>query len=108
MSAILDADNLRECLDGCEGGQKQLAYSLIDELSFVQGQLEALKKLPFIIVNRKNPQIQRQTEAGKMYKALVEKYTNLVKALATIYARNGGNEENPFITWLKEQRGEQA
>lgn len=100
-----NADELREYLQNCDKGQRELVDPLIDELIFMENQLEQLKKLPFIKVNPKNAMIQQQTEAFRMYKALIQQYNNSIKTLAVVFNKAAGNEEHPFAAWLKEQRG---
>lgn len=100
-----NANELREYLQNCDEGQRELVNKLIDELIFIENQLDELKKLPFIKVHPKNPLIQQQTEAFKMYKALIQQYNNSIKTLAVAFNRAAGSEEHPFTAWLKEQRG---
>lgn len=100
-----NAEKLRGYLKDCDEGQRELVDKLIDELIFMENQIDDLKKLPFIKVNPKNPMVQQQTEAFKMYKALIQQYNNSVKTLAVAFNRAAGNEEHPFAQWLKERKG---
>lgn len=100
-----DAAKLRELLANADEGTRELVDPMIDELIFMESQLADLRKLPFVKVHPKNPSVQQQTEAAKLYKALIQAYNNTVKTLAVVYNRSAGTEEHPFAAWLKEQRG---
>lgn len=101
-----NADDLRELFANCDDAQRELVQDLIDEVAFIENQLEELRKLPFIQVNPRNPLIQRQTEASKQYKSLMQVYNNCVKTLAVVANRGANAEEHPFMAWIREQRGE--
>ena len=46
--------------------EKKLIDPLIEEVVFLEEQMTELKKLPFIRVNAKNPELQKKTEASKL------------------------------------------
>ena len=67
--------------------------------------MEELKELPFIQVDQKNNMRQRSTPAAKLYKELLQQYTNCVKILEAVIYRNrkleGPEEEaSPLEEWL--------
>lgn len=101
-----NAEKLRELLANCDEGQRELVDRLIDEVIFMENQLDEVKKLPFLKVHPKNPMIQHQTEAFRAYKTLIQQYNNSIKTLAVVFNRAAGNEEHPFMAWLREQQGE--
>ena len=85
----------------------QLVNGVVDDVIFLEGRLEELRKLPFIQVNPKNPMQQRNTPAAKMYKEFLQQYINCIKSLEyVIYKekRLEGEEEqeSPFRKWLKD------
>ena len=65
---------------------------LIDEIIFMEERLEYLKTLPFIKVHPKNKELQRRTEASKLYLSTMAQYTQDVKALAYLAGKNGDEE----------------
>ena len=67
--------------------------NLIDDIIFMEGQLEELKKLPFIKKNVKNPVEQRRTESSKLYLSLMAQYTQDIKALSYLAGKSGEEEE---------------
>lgn len=101
-----NAEKLRELLANCDEGQRELVDRLIDELIFMEKQLDEVKKLPFLKVHPKNPMIQQQTDAFRAYKSLIQQYNNAVKTLAVVFNRAAASEEHPFAQWLKERQEE--
>ena len=59
----------------------ELVTSVIDDVIFLEGRLEELKKLPFIEINSKNPMKQRSTPASKLYKEFLQQYINCIKMI---------------------------
>ena len=85
----------------------ELVKSVVDDVVFLEYQLEELKKLPFIEVNPKNPMKQRSTPASKLYKEFLQQYINCIKMIEyVIYKekRLEGDEaeESPLRKWFKE------
>ena len=79
-----------------EGADMVLIENVIDEVIFLEKQLKALKKLPFIKVNPDNPAQQRATPAQKQYKELLQQYNNLIKLLFAASGQNESDSESPL------------
>ena len=78
------------------------AERLVDEVVFIEKQLEELKKLPFIKINPKDPTQQKATPAAKQYKELLQQYNNTMKLLLKISGDlNETEEDSPLRQWLK-------
>lgn len=78
------------------------AGRLVEEICFLEEQMDALKKLPFINVNPKNPMQQRGTPAAKQYKEFLQQYNNSLKLLLRIAGDFGESEEDsPLRAWIK-------
>ena len=75
---------------------------LIDEIIFLENQLEELKKLPFIKVNPKNPMQQKSTPAQKQYKELLQQYANILKIVARSVGVDENDDESPLRKWVKQ------
>ena len=88
------------------GDQNEIkAKRLIDEIIFIEEQLDQLKKLPFISVNPKAPTMQKVTPASKQYKELLQQYNNCLRLLFRIAGDFGeGEEESPLRTWAKKRK----
>ena len=76
---------------------------IIEELLFIEGQLDALRKLPMIRVNPDNPEQQKATPAAKMYKEFIQQYTNITKVIARISGSEAQTEDSPLRAWVKSQ-----
>ena len=84
-------------------GEDVKASQLVDEIVFIEGWLEELRKLPFIVVNPKNPAQQKATPASKQYKELLQQYNNSLRLLYHLSGNLGGEqeEESPLRAWLR-------
>lgn len=75
---------------------------LIDEVVFLEGRLEELKKLPFIKVHPKDPTKQKATIAQKQYKELLQQYVNIIRVLIRATGTDESDEESPLRKWVKQ------
>ena len=73
---------------------------LIDDVVFLEGQLNELRKLPFIRVNPSNPAQQKATPASKMYKEFLQQYNNCIKILCSVITRSDIEEDSPLRQYL--------
>lgn len=80
---------------------ERLIAPLIDEFLFLEQQLTALKKLPFIKIHPDNPQLQKSTPAEKQYKELLQQYTNIIKVLQRNTDKDLESKESPLRSWVK-------
>ena len=89
------------CGDG--KAEEAAVTNLIDEVVFLEEQMTALKKYPFILVSAQNPSFQKATPAAKQYKEFLQQYNNSLKLLLKI---SGGEEEqeaeSPLRKWARE------
>lgn len=86
---------------------RDLVKDVVEEIIFLEGKLEELKKLPFIQVHPSDPNVQRNTPAGKMYKEFLQQYINCVKVIEGVIYRDKrleGDEveESPLRKWFRE------
>lgn len=63
-------------------GNEEIFGNLIDEMVFLEVQLNELRKLPMIKVDPNNPARQKATVAQRQYKEFLQQYTNIVKTLS--------------------------
>lgn len=77
-----------------------LIENVVDEVIFVEEQLQELKKLPLIKVNPENPLQQKATPAAKQYKEFLQQYNNLIKLLYSISGQKENDEESPLRKWV--------
>lgn len=76
---------------------------LIDEILYLEGQLEILRKLPKIKINPNNPEQQKATPAAKIYKEYLQQYLNSIKLLSSITKTDVNDEESPLRKWVSKR-----
>ena len=79
-----------------------LLLPLVEEVIKIEGQLAEVRKLPFYKVNPNNPTQQKMLPAFRIYKELLQQYTNCIKCLATATGDSEG-EESPLRKWVKKR-----
>lgn len=89
----------------------ELVISVIDDVVFLEGRLEELKKLPFIQVHPTKPELQRSTPAAKQYKEFLQQYINCIKMIEYVIYKDKrleGNEveESPLRRWFNANQRE--
>jgi len=84
-----------------ENDNNVLLKNLVDEVIFIENQLNELRKLPFISVNPNNNNLQKTTPAAKQYKELLQQYINCLKVIAKATGQDIDDEESPLRKWVK-------
>lgn len=89
----------------------ELVNSVIDDVVFLEGRLEELKKLPFIQVHPTKPELQRSTPAAKQYKEFLQQYINCIKMIEYVIYKDkrleGDQvEESPLRKWFNANQRE--
>lgn len=79
---------------------KEMIIPLIDDVLYMEQQLQYYRSLPQISVNPKNPMQQKATPAAKLYKETLQQYTNCIKVLAHCTGQDADNEESPLRKWV--------
>ena len=88
-------------LNGITSETAAVISPLIDNVLFIEENLEELKKLPFIAVNPKNPMQQKYTAAYKQYKELYQQYTIGVKILLSVIEDKTVTSDSPLQQYFK-------
>lgn len=84
-------------------GNDEVIQPLIDEIIFLEGKLEELKKYTFLKVHPEKPELQKATPAAKQYKEFLQQYLNCIKVLAKISGNNEEDEESPLRKWVRKR-----
>lgn len=84
----------------------KLVEETLNDIVFLEQRLSKLRKLPFIEVHPKNPLLQRNTPAAKMYKELLQQYINCLKMIEYVIYKERRldgeeEEESPLRAYLK-------
>lgn len=85
-----------------ESVEKDLTLKpLIEEMVYLETELESLRKLPKYKVHPSDPTRQKITTAGKLYKEYLQQYINVVKVVVKISGVDDNEETSPLREWLK-------
>lgn len=75
---------------------------MIDDLVFVESQLDDLRTKPFIRYHPADPSIQKVTPAGKLYKDLLAQEKDIVRILCSQLHKGGSDDaESPLRAYLR-------
>lgn len=74
---------------------------LIDDMVHLEEQLDHLRSLPKIKVHPKDPSLQKVTPAAKLYKELLQQYTNIVRIMMKATGIEDIEEDSPLRQWVK-------
>ena len=75
----------------------------VDDVVFLEEQLEKLRKLPFIEIHPSDPSKQRSTASGKLYKELLQQYNNCMKTIAVKTGGDESEEESPLRKYMNQR-----
>ena len=93
---------LSEIFSGVDDEQKKLISPLIDEVGFLEGELDYLKTLPQIRGHPQNPTRQKITDAARLYKKRQESYMNAVRILLSVLHKVETSEQDRLAELLKQ------
>lgn len=75
---------------------------LVNEMVYLEDQLDELRVLPKIKVHPSDPTKQKTTPAAKLYKEYLQQYTNIVRILMKATGADETEEESPLRRWMNE------
>ena len=78
---------------------------LIDEIIYLEDQLNYLRDLPKIRVNPADKSQQKITPAAKLYKEYLQQYLNAIKLLSGVTKTDVDAEESPLRKWVNQKIG---
>lgn len=84
-------------------GGNILYIPLIEEIITLEMKLDELSNTPMYKINPKNPMQQKILPAHKMYKELLQQYTNCIKTLERNVGNDNEDGESPLRKWLNER-----
>lgn len=74
---------------------------LINEMVYLEEQLDYLRNLPKIKVHPTDSSKQKATPAAKMYKEMLQQYTNLIRILMKATGVDDSEDDSPLRKWMK-------
>ena len=95
-------DQLKKIFSEFDQNVQAVVAPLFSEMEFIEEQLVELKKKPFIKYHPKDPSVQKQTPAGKLYKDLLAQEKDIVRILCSQLRKNDTDEESPLRKYLRE------
>lgn len=95
-------EEFKEIFKDIDENERKLIQPLIDEVIFLEVQMQDLKQYPFISVNPKNPAQQKKTESAKLYKECSQSYMNAIRILCSLLHKVDGTAEDELLKKLEE------
>lgn len=83
-----------------EIGDNKSLYPLVEDMVYLEEQLDMLRALPKIKVHPTDPSKQKATPAAKLYKELLQQYVNVVKVFLRATGTEVDDEESPLRRWF--------
>lgn len=83
---------------------KGIILPMIDDVVFLEEQLQGLRKLPMIRINPQDPSQQKPTAAAKLYKELLQQYNNCIKILTGVLRKDVPEEESPLRAFIESRK----
>lgn len=83
-------------------GAEDQAAELVEDIAFIEEQMQKLRTLPFLRIDPNNPERQKGTAAAKQYKDLLQQYNNSLKLFLKMCGDLEEDEvESPLRAWAK-------
>lgn len=97
-------NELRAIFQGIDDDMRALIGPTVENVLYIEAEMEKLAKLPKIQVHPSDPSRQRATPAAKLYKEFLQQHTNCIKLLTSILGKQSVDDESPLRQWLEERR----
>lgn len=94
-------EEVLKAFEGIDENQKVLIIKLVDDMIFIEEQLDNLRKYPLIKIHPTNPELQKSTSAGKLYKDYLQQYNNIVRSLCSLLHKEESVDESPLREYFK-------
>lgn len=76
---------------------------LIDDMLYLEGELEYLRTLPKLKVHPKDKTKQKPTPAARLYREALANYTNIIRLLLRAKGIDENDETSPLREWAKKR-----
>lgn len=95
-------EELSKLFSELDGNIQTIVSPMLEDLVFIEEQLEELRKQPFIKYHPKDPTIQKATPASKLYKDLLAQEKDIVRILCSqVHKGSSEDGESPLRAFLK-------
>lgn len=95
-------EQLQAFFNNVDEDKRQIAFDTIDEYIFFIDRIKELKKLPYIRVDKKNPERQQLTPAAKLIREYSQAVDAKRKTLLMILYRVEGSAADDLLARLAE------
>lgn len=95
-------EQLQEIFSSIDDDKKHMIEPLLSDVVYMEERLSALKALPHIRVDKKNPMRQETTPAFKQWKDMQQQYLNAIKVLMTALYRVESDAADELMRKLSE------
>lgn len=99
-------EKMQKALDRLDDSAKAVLSPLLQEVEFLEQRIAELKKLPHIRVSSKNPEIQKETPAGKNYLRCVSMLNNCIGTILRAAGKNPEKLESPLREYFEKRKAE--
>lgn len=96
-------DRRSELLKILNDANNSVVSPLIDEILYLEEQLNFLRGLPKIRVNPADNSQQKITPAAKLYKEYLQQYLNAIKLLSGVTNTDIDTDESPLRKWANQK-----
>lgn len=93
---------LRNIFKDVSKQEQDLINPLIEEVIYLEEQMKYLRTLPHIKIHPQNKEIQKKTEAAKLYKEYMQSYMNAIRIMVGVLHKNDTQEQNELLKRLAE------
>jgi hypothetical protein len=100
-----DTDGRKRALLGCfadaDPSIKTIVTPLIAEMVYMEANLERIKGVPLLLINKNDPTKQQQTPAAQLYSRLMSRYADVVAKLTRMLRVEDTTEESPLRAYMR-------
>lgn len=87
-------------------GNNVVLLPLVDEMIYLEGELDELRKLPKIRINPKDKTQQKKTPAAALYKDFLQQYISIIKTITKATGADESEDDSPLRKWLNDHKFE--
>ena len=96
-------ENLKNLIQELDENVRIIVEPLVEDIVFMEKNLDELKKYPFIRTHPRDPTLQKVTAAAKQYKELLQQYTNCLKLICSFAKNEKTGEDSPLREYYKKK-----
>lgn len=92
---------LRNLFADLDDPARSVVMPLLEEIVYLEDRLAELKTMPMIKVHPSDPAKQKQTQAARQYREVVQQYNGCVKTLLTCCRKGDAGQTSPLREGLQ-------